>query len=222
MPAEAAAAWAKAGVGVVDGVDRDAGALGIGDGGVDVGAVLIGDAGAAVVRVDTVGDHEDDARLVHETPRLQAGLAFSAGGPVLDEVGEAEVGAGAGTSQAHRDAQALGGGGTICREAGNVASWGHSAVLHVADEDLGPRGQAGDEGLEVIELAADAGAETVVDEQGHLGPVGRDRGKVDERREAVVDLDGEVFAVAATGVLESKDTRAWVAVALSWALAAGV
>src|SRR5882757_8999880 len=66
LAAEAAATAAEACVVVVDGVDRNAGALGVGYGCGDVGAVLIGDAGAAVVWVDAVGDHEDDAGFVSE------------------------------------------------------------------------------------------------------------------------------------------------------------
>ncbi len=64
MAAEAAATTAETYVAVVDGVDGYAGALRVGDGCGDVGAVLVGDAGAAVVGVDAVGDHEDEAGLV--------------------------------------------------------------------------------------------------------------------------------------------------------------
>jgi len=60
----AAATTAEAYVAVVDGVDGDTGALRVSDGCGDVGAVLIGDVGAAVVGIDSVGDHEDDAGLV--------------------------------------------------------------------------------------------------------------------------------------------------------------
>ncbi len=59
------------------------------------------------------------------------------GGPVLDEVGEAEVGAGAGAAKAHGEAEALGGSGAIGGEAGDVGGGDDAAVLHVADEDLG-------------------------------------------------------------------------------------
>ena len=65
-------------------------------------------------------------------------------------------------------------------EAGDVVGRDDAAVLHVADEDLGSLGQAGDEGAEIVQLAADAGAEAVVDEEGDLGAVGRDGGEVEE------------------------------------------
>src|SRR5579862_8232025 len=64
LAAEAAASSAKAGIVVVDGVDGYAGTLRIGDGSGDVGTVLIGNAGAAVVGIDTIGDHENEAGFV--------------------------------------------------------------------------------------------------------------------------------------------------------------
>ena len=63
LTAEAAAAAAESGVVEEDGVDGDAGALRISDRCVDVGAVLVEDAGAAVVGIDAVGDHQDEASL---------------------------------------------------------------------------------------------------------------------------------------------------------------
>ena len=86
----------------------------------------------------------------------------------------------------------MGGGGVVGGE-GWAVGGDDVAVLHVADEDLGPGGEAGDEGAEVAELAAEAGAEAVVDEESDLGAVGRDRGEVEELGGAVVDLDGDVF-----------------------------
>ena len=193
LAAEAAAAAAEACVVVVDGVDGDTGTLRVRDGCGYVGAVLVGDVGAAVIGVDAVGDHQDDTGLVRGLLRLRAGLVFGVRGPVLDEVREAEVGAGAGASQAHGEAQALCCGGAVCGEARHVVSRDDAAVLHEADEDFGTLRQAGDEGFEVIELAADAGAEAVVDEESNLGAVGRDGSEVEEIGGAVVDLEGDVF-----------------------------
>ena len=64
LSAEAGGVAAEAGVAVVDGVDGNAGALGVLTAVADVGAVLIGHAGAAVVGIDAVGDHDDEAGLV--------------------------------------------------------------------------------------------------------------------------------------------------------------
>ena len=132
---------------------------------------------------------------------LPAGLIFSVGGPVLDEVGEAEVRAGAGAWQTQGQTQALCGSGTVRGEAGHVVGRDDAAVLHEADEDFCALGQAGDEGAEVIELAADAGAKAVVDEEGDLGAVGRDLGEVEEVGVAVVDLEGDVFRGGGDGRL---------------------
>ncbi len=96
---------------------------------------------------------------------------------------------------------------------GDVAGGDDAAVLHVADEDLGALREAGEEGAKVIQLAADAGAEAVVDEEGDLGAVGRDGSEVEEIGCAVVDLDGDVFCGGVSrGSLESKATSAWVGV----------
>jgi hypothetical protein len=65
--------------------------------------------------------------------------------------------------------------------------------LHEADEYLSSLGEAGDKGAEIIQFAADAGAEAVVDEEGDLRSVGRDVGEIEKRSDMVVDLDGEVF-----------------------------
>ena len=137
MATQAATARAEACIGVVDGVDGDARALSVGDGRGDVGAVLIGDVGAAVVRIDAVGDHEDDAGLVRWL-RLRTSLILGVGGPVLDEVREGEVRAGAGASQTHGQMQGFSNGGTIGCETSDVSGGDDAAILHVADEDLGP------------------------------------------------------------------------------------
>jgi len=104
------------------------------------------------------------------------------------------------------------GSGAVCGEAGHVVRRGDTAVLHEADEDLGSLGKAGNEGAKIIELAADTGAKTVVDEESDLSAVGRDLCEVEEVGVAVVDLEGDVFCGGETGALESKETRAWVGV----------
>src|SRR6185437_13643537 len=62
LPAEAALAAPETGVREVNGVDGNAGALGIILRGIDIGAVLIHHRWPAVVGVDAVGDHQDEAR----------------------------------------------------------------------------------------------------------------------------------------------------------------
>src|SRR6202034_4467974 len=119
LATEATASAAEACVSVVDGIDGYAGTLSVGHGSADVGAVLVGDAGAAVVGIDAVGDHEDETSLMGGLGGR--GLTFGVGGPVLHEVRETEVGAGAGASQSHGQTQGLADGGTIRREARGVA-----------------------------------------------------------------------------------------------------
>src|SRR6201999_1905427 len=99
-------------------------------------------------------------------------LAFCAWGPVLDEVGEAEVGAGAGSAKTDGETKTVCCGGTISGEAGIVAARDDATILHVADKDFGSLRQADEEVLEIIQFTADAGAQAVVDEERNLGSVG--------------------------------------------------
>ena len=160
LAAEVGGTAADSCVAIVDGGDADAGALGVADGGCDVGAVLVEGADAAVVGVDSVGEHHDEAGFMQSGGRgAQRAEGFGVGirfgrvaGPVLDELGEAEVGAGADASGSERYMDVAGGGGVV---GGEGLSDADGAVFHVADEDFSSGGQGGDEGLHVFEVSVE-------------------------------------------------------------------
>ena len=77
-------------------------------------------------------------------------------------------------------------------EAVEIAGRDDAAVGHVADEDLSTLREAGHESAEVVELASDAGAEAVVDEEGNLGLVGGNGSEGGDGGVAVVDFEGDV------------------------------
>src|SRR5579871_1594153 len=186
LPAEAGGFATNARVAVVDRVDGDACALGVGDSRINVGAVLVQGADAPVIRVNAVGEHHDEAGL----GGLDRVLPLGRSRPVLGEIGEAEVRARAGARGAHRDTEVFGCTGIV---SGEFLGGHDAAVFHVADEDFGPLRKGRDEVANVVELATYASAETVVDEEGYLGSGGRDGGKARERSRPVVDLNDDVL-----------------------------
>ena len=81
-----------------------------------------------------------------------------------------------------------GGEGVVC---GEGLRRDDVAVLHVSDQDLDAGGEGAHEGAQIVQLAADALAQAVVDEKRDLGAGGGHRLPRAERLTAVVDRDGK-------------------------------
>ena len=201
LAAEAGEAATDCAVAEVDGVDGDSGALSVIAGVGDVGAVLIEWGNAAVVEVDAVGDHEDEAgvafggRWAGGGGLVGAG-GFGAAGPLLDEGGQGEVRAAVGSGDAHGEADLGSGSGVV---GGEALLGDDAAILHVADEDLGAGTELQDPLLDVLKLDAEGGAEAVVDEDGNLDVGGEDRGELGDGGGLAVDLGGDVGGSGSEG-----------------------
>jgi hypothetical protein len=155
LAAEASALSAKTCVGVVDRIDGYPGSLSIFDGCCDVGAVLIHQAGAAVIRVDAIGNHEDEARFAGgRGGLLQVDLCLLIGWPFLNEVGEAEVWAGADSCCSLWNAKRLRCCGVV---GGEVLGRDDAAVLHVADENFSAGAEVLDKAMSMATCAPVAG-----------------------------------------------------------------